>query len=77
MARIRKKKKSQNNHLRLLAWCLALLVALASLPLAGTRLCLLLEATAAILFAVGAVWPQVFRILYSPLSRLARRARFF
>jgi hypothetical protein len=76
MARNRKKRKSQNNHLRLLAWALALFVALASWPLAGTRLCLLFEATAALLFAFGAVWPHMFRVLYLPLSRLARRAWF-
>jgi hypothetical protein len=78
MPRIRKKKKSQNNtRLRLLAWTLALVVALASWAASGTRLCLLLEAVAATLFAVGAVWPHAFRSLYFPLRRLARRAWFF
>jgi hypothetical protein len=76
MARNRKKKRSENNRLRLLAWMLALLVALASWPFAGMRLCLFLEASAALLFAFGAVWPHMFRGLYSPLSRLARRAWF-
>jgi hypothetical protein len=76
MLRRRKKKKSQNGNLRLLAWVLALAVALASFPLSGTRLCLILEATAALLFAFGAVWPHMFRSLYSPLSRLVHRAWF-
>ncbi len=77
MRRNRKKKKSQNGPLRLTAWLLALTAALASLPLSGTRLCLYLEALAAVLFALGAVWPHMFRGVYSPLSRLARRAWFF
>jgi len=77
MPRNRKKKKSQNGNFRLLAWVLALGTVLASWPLVGTRLGLLLEATAALLFAIGAVWPHMFRGLYSPLTRLVRRAWFF
>jgi len=77
MPRNRKKKKSQNSSFRLLAWVLALATALASWPLAGTRLGLFLETTAALLFAFGAVWPHMFRSLYTPLTRLARRAWFF
>jgi hypothetical protein len=76
MRRNRKKRKSQNNSFRLFAWVLALAVALGSWPFAGTRLCFFLEVTAALLFALGAVWPHMFRGLYSPLSRLARRAWF-
>jgi hypothetical protein len=75
MPQNRKKRKSQS-HLRLLAWVLALIAALASWPLVGSRLCLLLEVTAALLFAFGAIWPHMFQGLYSPLSRLARRAWF-
>ncbi len=72
MTRIKKKKKSLNRPLRVLAWVLALVAAVASLSMARTGLSLALELTAALLFAVGAVWPHAFRWLYLPLSRLAR-----
>ena len=72
MPRNRKKKNSQKHQLRLLAWLIALGAAIGSWGLAGTRAGLVLEITAATLFAVGAVWPHMFRGLYSPLNRLAR-----
>ncbi len=75
MPRIRKKKKQ--TPFRFLAWVLALLLALASLFLAQTRLGFVLQFAAAFLFAVGAVWPRVFRRPYvlfiSPVRRWARQ----
>jgi hypothetical protein len=81
MRRVRKKKKSQGSSLRLVAWVLALFVALLSLSFPHTRLGLFLELTAALIFAVGTVWPRTFRSVYTmlvmPLGRIAKRAWFF
>jgi hypothetical protein len=75
-----RKKKSLGTNFRLLAWGLALLMALISWTYAPTRLALFLELTAALLFAIGAVWPHAFRRPYrffiSPMGRWARRAWF-
>lgn len=80
MARMRK-KKSRQMPFRLLAWIAALVLALCSWFFPQTQLGFLLQVTAACLFAVGAVWPRVFRRPYvlfvAPVSRWARRAWFF
>ena len=80
MRRMRK-KKSRQMPFRLLAWIVALVLALASWFFPQTQLGLLLQLSAACLFAVGAVWPQVFRRPYSlfisPVRRWAKRAWFF
>ena len=77
MRRLRKKK---TDGPRLFAWVVALVLALASLPFAQTRLGLWLEFSAALVFAIGTVWPRTFRGCYGyvipPLGRLARRAWF-
>lgn len=78
MARTRKKKTPNNSPMRLLAWALALVVALVSCYFPRTPLGMFLELTAAAIFAVGTVWPHIFRRLnlISPLRRLAKRAWF-
>jgi hypothetical protein len=80
MPRMRKKKLNQMPF-RLLAWVAALALALASWFFPQTQLGLLLQLAAACLFAVGAIWPRVFRRPYGlfvkPVSRWARRAWFF
>jgi len=75
MARNRK-KKTRNAPMRLIARALALVVAIVSCYFPRTPLGLFLELTAAAIFAVGTVWPHLFRGLYliSPLRRLAKRA---
>ena len=75
----REKKKRQNNApLRLLTWALALVVAIVSCYFTHTLLGLLLQLAAAAIFAVGTVWPHLFRRLFliTPLRRLAKRAWF-
>jgi hypothetical protein len=78
MARKRKKKSHNNVPLRLVAWTLALALALVSCYFPHKPLGLFLELTAAVIFAVGTVWPHLFRRLVpiSPLRRLAKRAWF-
>jgi hypothetical protein len=77
MARTRK-KKMENAPMRLVAWALALVVAILSCYFAHTPLGLTLELTAAGIFAVGTIWPHLFRRIYqiSPLRRLAKRVWF-
>lgn len=81
MARTRKKRSRRQLPFRLLAWMLALVLAFASWFFPHTQFGLLLQLSAALLFAVGAVWPRVFRRPYtlfvSPVRRWARRAWFF
>ncbi len=76
-----RKKKSRQMPFRLLAWMVALVLALSSWFFPHTQLGLLLQLSAALLFAVGAVWPRVFRrpygIFISPVRRWAKRAWFF
>jgi hypothetical protein len=59
----RMKRDVEGTHLRLLAWVLAALVAAASLLSPRGYQSLLLELGAALIFAVGAVWPRSFRWL--------------
>jgi hypothetical protein len=77
---MRRKKRSWGTNFRLLAWALALGVAIGGWSYAPNRLSLFLQLAAALLFAVGAIWPRVFRrpymLLISPLGRWARRAWF-
>lgn len=72
-----RKKRAKQLPFRLLAWIAALVVALASWFFPHTQFGLLLQLTAAGMFAVGAVWPRVFRRPYSlfvsPVRRWARR----
>ena len=77
MARIRK-KKPENAPLRFLAWALALVVALVSCYFPHRPLGWFLELAAAVIFAVGTVWPHLFRRLFliSSLQRLAKRVWF-
>jgi hypothetical protein len=77
MARTRK-KKMENAPMRLVAWTLALLVAIVSCYFPHSPLGLFLELTAAAVFAIGTIWPHLFRRLYliSPLRRLAKRVWF-
>jgi hypothetical protein len=77
----KRKKKSANTPWRFSAWALALAVALTSLGFPHSHLGLALELTAAVIFAIGTVWPSAFRRLYlvlvSPVGRLVKRAWFF
>jgi hypothetical protein len=73
MLRNRKKRDGQNSKLRVFAWVMTLILALWGWGLGG-RLGLALEMTAALMFAVGTVWPHTFEGLYRLLSP-SRRAR--
>jgi hypothetical protein len=68
----------QNAPLRLVAWALALVVAILSCYFPYTPLGLFLQLAAAAIFAVGTVWPHFFRRLYliSSVRRLAKRVWF-
>ncbi len=64
MRRNKKKRGGQGNRLRMFAWLMALTLALAGWGLGRTRLGLVLELTAALVFAVGTLWPGSFESLY-------------
>ena len=68
MARSRKKRNSQNAQLRLFAWLLALLIALLSWRLSHTPWGLVLQLAAALVFALGTMWPSAFQGLYATLT---------
>jgi hypothetical protein len=63
--RNKKKGDGRGRRLRIFAWTLALTLALVGwMWLSRSPLGLLLELTAAIIFAVGATWPRSFESLY-------------
>jgi hypothetical protein len=63
-------------RLRRLAWVLALGVAVAAWLVADPVPSLLLRLAAALVFAVGTVWPGLFRCLYRSLVLLAYPLRW-
>lgn len=67
MRRPRKKVWPSGNQLRHLAWLLAAGPAVGSLFLLQHPLGLFLQILAAALFAVGTVWPRLFRGLFLKL----------
>ena len=74
----KRKKKSLNAPTRLVAWALALVVAIVSCYFPHKPLGLFLELLAAAIFAFGTVWPYLFRHMMKirPLRRLAKRASY-
>jgi hypothetical protein len=75
-----KKRDAERTQLRLLAWVLALLVAVISTQTPRGQPRLTLELTAALIFAIGTVWPTAFRWLKRLFTSLVpllsgRRAR--
>jgi hypothetical protein len=74
------KQDGERNQLRLLAWVLALVVAIVSTLSPRGQARLGLELTAALIFAIGTVWPQSFRwlkrlFIFLGLFLRGRRAR--
>jgi hypothetical protein len=74
--RNRKKNDGRRRRLRIFAWTLALALALVGwMWLSRSPWGLLLELTAAVIFAVGATWPRTFEGLYRVVGP-AKRPRF-
>jgi hypothetical protein len=67
MRQNKKKRDGLNARLRVLAWIMTLILALWGWGLGG-RMGFALEATAALVFAVGTVWPHTFEGLYRLLG---------
>lgn len=71
MSKANRKRETDRPQLRLLAWVLALVVAAISWLFVDGREGLFLDISAALIFAVGTVWPQAFRWLYRGLWSFA------
>ena len=71
MAKTARKRETDRPQLRLLAWVIALVLAGISWLFVDGRPGLIIDVSAALIFAVGTVWPQAFRWLYRGLWSIA------